>query len=111
MALSVIEPEEPPLRTDADGVLRIGRTRVPLETVVIVFNRGATPEEIVQQYSALRLSDVYFVIAHYLQNREALDVYFAQQRAQGEQVRRENEARFDPVGIRERLLARRQPNE
>lgn len=47
----------PPLRTDADGVVRIGGTRVPLETVVSAFDRGAA-EEIVLRFPTLQLSDV-----------------------------------------------------
>lgn len=36
------------IRADADGVLRIGKTRVTLDTVITAFDLGATPEEIVQ---------------------------------------------------------------
>lgn len=102
MALPLIA-QSPPLRLDDDGVIRVGKTRVPLETVVYVFNRGATAEEIVQQYPALLLSDVYLVIGYYLQNRAEVDAYIHKQRREAEQVRQENETRFDPVGVRERL--------
>jgi uncharacterized protein (DUF433 family) len=98
--------QSPPLRMDADGVMRIGNTRVPLEMVVFAFNRGATAEEVVQQYSTLTLSDVYLVIGYYLQHRTEVDSYVQEQRQQAEQVRQENEARFNPAGLRERLLAR-----
>jgi len=103
-----LDAYEPPLRTNADGVILVGNTRVPLETVVIVFQRGATPEEIVQQYPTLSLPDVYLVIAYYLQHRTEVDAYIDEQRAESARVRAENEARFDPNGIRARLLARRQ---
>ena len=43
MALT-IEPAPVPLRTDADGVVRVGRTRVTLDTVVAAFEEGATAE-------------------------------------------------------------------
>jgi uncharacterized protein (DUF433 family) len=109
MAIPLIA-QAPPLRTNDDGVILVANTRVPLETVVTVFNRGATAEEIVQQYSSLTLSDVYLVIGYYLQYRDEVDAYIHQQREEAERVRQENEARFDPVGIRERLLARRNPN-
>jgi hypothetical protein len=49
----------PPLRTDADGIVRIGGIRVPLETVVSAFDRGAAAEEIVMRFPTLDLSDVY----------------------------------------------------
>ena len=98
---------EVPLRRDDDGTLRVGRTRVTLETVVAVFNRGATPEEIVQRFPTLDLADVYAVAAYYLHNRGEVDAYLQQQQIEAEVVRREIERRFDPAGLRERLLARR----
>ena len=106
MALPMMA-QEPPLRTNRDGVILVGDTRVPFETVVTVFNLGATAEEIVQQFPSLRLSDVYFVIGYYLYNRSEVDDYIRQQREESTRVRQENEARFDPTGIRERLLSRR----
>ena len=58
-----IETDPVPLAIDADGVVRAGGTPVTLDTVVGVFNDGATAEEIVLHYPALRLADVYAVIA------------------------------------------------
>ncbi len=59
----VIAPEPVPLATNVDGVVLVGGTRVPLATVVGAFNEGSTPEEIVLQYSSLRLADIYIVSA------------------------------------------------
>ena len=42
-----------PLTVDAHGVLRVGNTRVTLDTVLAAFADGATAEEIVQQYPSL----------------------------------------------------------
>lgn len=106
MTLSLIA-QAPPLRLDPDGVIRVGKTRVPLETIVATFNRGATAEEIIQQYPAVSLPDTYLTIGYYLQHRAEVDDYIRQQQSQAAQVRAENEARFDPAGIRDRLLARR----
>lgn len=39
-----------PLETNPDGVVLVGKTRVTLDTVVAVFNQGATAEEIVFRY-------------------------------------------------------------
>lgn len=106
-----VHPEIVPVQLSADGVVRVGNTRVTLDTVVFAFNQGATAEEIVQQYPALRLADVYGAIAYYLHYRDEVDAYLAQRQQQIEQIRRETEARFDPVGIRERLLARKTAQE
>ena len=102
-----IGAETVPLRTDADGVVRVGATRVTLETVVATFNEGATAEEIVSQFPTLQLADVYAVIAYYLRRPEEVQGYLQQRRDRAEMVREMNESRFDPKGVRDRLLARR----
>ena len=50
----------PPLRLDSNGTLYVGETRVPLDTVVGVYEMGASPEEIVRRYDTLRLADENF---------------------------------------------------
>jgi uncharacterized protein (DUF433 family) len=35
---------------DTDGVMRVGGTRVTLDTLVTIFEQGATAEEIVQRF-------------------------------------------------------------
>ena len=102
-----ITTETVPLVTDADGVIRVGKTRVTLDTVITAFLEGATAEEITYQYPSLDLADVYSVIAYYLRQRAEVDAYLQRRRKQAEKVREQNETRFDPSGIRERLLARR----
>src|SRR5829696_8740393 len=102
-----IETEPVPLEMDTDGVIRIGGTRVTLDTVVAAFEAGATAEEIVQQYPSVVLADVYSVIAYYLRHRTELANYLDGRRDQAADVRNENERRFDPSGVRDRLLARR----
>lgn len=98
-----------PLRLDEGEVLRVGDTRVSLDSVLAAFHDGATPEEIVQQYDALALADVYAVIAYYLEHQREIDAYLTARRSHREQVRQELEALHSPSGIRQRLLARRQP--
>jgi len=93
-------------RTEA-GVLRIGNTRVSLDSVIIAFNQGATPEQIVQDYDTLELSEVYAAISYYLQHHEETDAYLAARDKQNEELRKEAETRFNHKGLREKLLARR----
>jgi uncharacterized protein (DUF433 family) len=92
---------------NVDDVLRVGDTRVTLDTVVSAFEEGATAEEIAQRYSSLKLADVYAVIGYFLQNQSELEHYLHGRQWQANQVRRDNEAKFNPEGVRERLLARR----
>jgi uncharacterized protein (DUF433 family) len=106
MALEV-RAEKAPLETDRDGVVRVGQTRVTLDTVVAAYAEGATAEEIVQQYPTLMHGDTYAVIAYYLRRQIEVDDYLRERAMQAAAVRRENETRFDPQGVRERLLSRR----
>lgn len=99
--------EAVPLTGDPDGVVRVGSTRVTLDTVVAAFREGMTAEGIVEQYPSLRLADVYSVIGYILRHPDEIDTYLQSRERQAEEVRRENESRFDPNGIRARLLARR----
>ena len=96
-----------PLQTDADGIARVGGTRVTLDTVIATFSDGATAEEIAQRYPSLNLADVYLVIGYYLRRPLDVEAYLGKREGQAEAVRNLNESRFDPEGVRDRLLARR----
>ena len=98
-----------PLHADADNIVRVGGTRVTLQTVVSAFRNGATAEQIAQDYPALELADVYAVIQYYLRNREQVGKYLAERAAAGDAAQKDVESRCDPAGIRDRLLARRTP--
>ena len=98
-----------PLTTDAEGVVRVGGTRVTLDALVAAFRDGATAETIVEQYPSLQLAEVYTVIGYYLQHRADVNAYVQRRNEQAALVRQENEGRFDPAGIRDRLLAAPQP--
>jgi uncharacterized protein (DUF433 family) len=101
-----IRSEPVPLVLDKDEVIRIKGSRVSLDTVVAAFVDGATVEEIVQQYPSLHLADVYAVIGYYLRKRKQVDEYLGKRQRISLEVRQVNESRFDPVGIRGRLLNR-----
>jgi uncharacterized protein (DUF433 family) len=98
-----------PMTADLDGVWRVSRTRVTLDTIVGAFVDGATAEEIAQQYPSVLLADVYTVIGYYLRHQAEVETYLQCRRQQAGAVRKENESRFNPAGIRQRLLARRTP--
>lgn len=98
--------DPPPLTTGNDEVVRVGGTRVTLGTVVEAFREGLTPEEIQQQYPSLDLPHVYAAVSYYLHHRSEVEEYLEERARHRQEVRREVESRFDPTGIRERLLAR-----
>ena len=96
-----------PLVADADGVMRVRGTRVTMETILAAFDEGATAEEIAQQYTSISLADAYQVIGYYLRHSSELEPYLARRRQDIDEIRRSNEAKCPPAGIRDRLLSRR----
>ena len=96
-----------PLSTDEAGVLRVAGTRVSLDSVIYAFNEGATPEEIAQDFPTLDLAAIYAVVGYYLQNRAEVEQYLEQRKTQREELKAEVESRFNPHGLRERLLNRK----
>lgn len=107
MSLVIDQSQPIPLRADANGVIYVAGTRVTLDTVTTAFERGATAEEIVQQYPVLPLADVYAVLSYLLHHSSEVAAYLQGRREQASAVRLENERRFDSRGIRARLQARR----
>lgn len=95
-----------PLRVDDVGVVRVGPTRVTLDTLVGSYRDGNTAEEIVQQYPALALADVHAAIAYYLTHQPDVEAYLLQRQRDAAHTRREVEQICDQRGMRERLLAR-----
>ncbi len=106
MALAlIIEADSIPLAVD-DGAVRVGGTRITLDTIVAAFEGGASAEEIVSKYSSLRLADVYSVIGYYLRHRTEIQAYLQQREKEAERLRQQIETRWPSEGLRERLLTR-----
>ncbi|HEY3289785.1 MAG TPA: DUF433 domain-containing protein [Anaerolineae bacterium] len=97
---------ENPVRRDANGVLRVGKTRVTLDTIINAYETGATVEEIVLAYDALALSQVYATIAYYLQNKAKLEPYLTARTQSAQDSLKELAQRQATVEIRQRLIAR-----
>ena len=107
MTLTIIPETAPlPLEMNTEGVVLVGKTRVTLDTVINTFIQGTTAEEIVYRYPSLKLADVYAVIAFYLNYQQEVETYLHQRQQQAQIIRKMNEAKFDPQGLRDRLLAR-----
>jgi uncharacterized protein (DUF433 family) len=85
------------VRTDEHGVMRVGRTRVMLDSVVIAFQEGHSPEAILEQYPALSLEEIYGAIAFYLANRDAVDAYLERQQQLWDELRQKSGQDNDPL--------------
>jgi uncharacterized protein (DUF433 family) len=106
MSIAIVS-ESIPLDVDQSGVIRVAHTRVTLDTVVYAFLDGATAEDIAQRYPSLDLADIYAVLGYYLRHRPEIESYLRRRRREATKVRRQNEHRLAPQGLRARLLARR----
>lgn len=96
-----------PLTKDPSGVYRVGGSRVTLDLVIRAFNRGATAEEIAQDFPSLELSDVYQVIGYYLKHGSELAEYFKRRALEEQELLGTHQEEWSPRGLRQRLLARR----
>lgn len=100
--------ESIPLKIDAHGVVRVGGTRVTLDTVVYEFEQGSTAEEIAYQFDVLNLADVYAVIAYYLRHQDEVKAYLQEQEKQSTEIREKIEQRSPSKDLRESLIAKHQ---
>jgi uncharacterized protein (DUF433 family) len=101
-----LAPPAVSVRLDETGTIRVGPTRVTLDTLVAAFHAGATPEQIVQDFPTLDLADVYSAIGYYLHNRKQVEAYIADGERRAEELRREVPGLY-AADVRARLLARR----
>ena len=95
-----------PMHLDEHGVLRIGGTRITLETVMQAYFDGASPEEIALRYDSLQLADIHATIAHYLRHKNELDQYLAGRQQLSQETRQHVEKRQGLQQLRERLSLR-----
>lgn len=96
-----------PLELHSDGVIRVGGTRVTLDSIMAAFHDGASAEQIAECYPAVPLGDIYEAIGYALRHASEIESYFAWRESQAETVKNENIGRFPQDGLRARLLARR----
>jgi uncharacterized protein (DUF433 family) len=102
-----LQPQIPPLRLDAGGVVRVGDSRVTLDTVIAEYDDGTAPEDIASGYD-LDVAHVYGAIAYYLAHRQDVREYIAGRRREADELRRQMEAEgvAPPPGFGDELRAR-----
>jgi len=94
------------VRDIGNGDLRVGETRVPLESVIASWKQGDSPESIRGQYRSLSLPDVYGAISWMLDHPEETAAYIRRQEALWEEFRKNNDR--IPAELRERIRSARQ---
>jgi len=101
----------PPFHWDEAGGIRIGSSRVTLDSLLASYHNGSTPEEIAIQYSVLHLEDIYSAIAYYLNHRKEIDNYLEQRSQQTQKLRQQLTQKHDLANLRQRLIARQSQKE
>lgn len=91
------------VQTDESGTMRVGGTRISLDSVVYPFREGQSPECIRQAYPGLSLEQVYGAITYYLANQDEVDEYLVRQEALWDELRERCERNRPPFV--ERMLA------
>ena len=97
-----------PLSVDEDGVIRIGDSGVPLESVIVLFRDGATAEDIAEAFTSLDSADLHYVLGYSLPHRSEIDAYLSSRAAEQARIREEVESRFDVSDLKARIERRRQ---
>ncbi len=96
-----------PLTLGEDGTIRITGSRVALESILGEFKRGATAEQIQEDFPSLTMREIYGAIAYYLENGESIENYLHQQKEAGKATRQFIESRQDLTDLRKRIQERR----
>lgn len=109
MTRQVRQPDTDLIKRTREGLWRVAGTRVSVDSIIHGFWGGATPEQIVQDYEALTLAQVYGVIHYYLTHRRVVDAYLKTQERLDKRLRRELGAEHRPflTDLRRRMAARR----
>jgi uncharacterized protein (DUF433 family) len=84
--------------------MRIGNSRVMLDSIVAGFEQGHSPETLQQQYPTLSLEEVYGAITYYLAHTDEVHAYLKRQDDLWEAWRAMSASRSSPVVERLRAL-------
>jgi uncharacterized protein (DUF433 family) len=93
-----------------NGGFWIKGTRISLDSIIISFQQGASPETIKHRFPVLTLEEVYGAITYYLANEKTLNEYLAEsnQRFEAETELRREELRRTKPDLMKRLEEARQ---
>jgi uncharacterized protein (DUF433 family) len=104
---TITETMPKPVRMDSHGVLRVGDTRVSLDSIVYEFNRGEDAATIQRNFDTLSLAEVHAAIAYYLHNKADIDKYLKEQEIEQDNIQKRIERDFPPKVTGEMLLRRK----
>ena len=102
------ELQNTPLILADNGTIRVKGSRVTLDVIVREFKRGATAEQIVEDFPSLNLRDVYGAIYYYLEHEAEVEEYLEKQKDAAAETREFIEGKNNGEDLRGRIRARRE---
>lgn len=82
------------IEVDDRGVAKLIGTRTKVRMVVIDINAGYTPEQVVEQYPHLSLSQVHAALAYYYDHKAEIDLEIEEGRRFADEMRANNPNRL-----------------
>jgi len=89
-----------------DGSIRIGNSRVPLDSIVHECTSGSTAEQIQDDFPTLSLREIYGAIFYYLEHEDQVEEYLQRRDQEAARIRAEIEDRPRADALRRRLRER-----
>ncbi len=97
-----------PLVQQEDGTVHIIGSRITLDTLVRIYKKGATAEQIQDSFPSLSLKDIYATIAFYLEHKTDVESYLKQRHEEANELRLKIESELDAESFRARMRERRE---
>ena len=104
----LIFSKEVPLTMDDDGTFRIKGSRITLDTIVSVFKKGMTAEQIQCSFPSLSAAQTSAVIAWYQEHKTEVEKYLNERQTAAETLQSQIEEQPEHQGLRETIRKRRQ---
>ena len=95
-----------PLQIDEHGTVRFTNARVSLDSVVVRYRQGLSPEQIVECFPTLPLSDVNAVVEYVEKHTDEVDAYLSKRDGEADSIEQAWLASWDAAAYKQELLKR-----
>ena len=102
--MEALKADPLPLARDGSGVIRIGGTRVSLESLVSAYLAGASIDELAAAFPDLSRPDLHASVAYFLKHRREVEEYLVERLREAEVV--EAQIRTELPGAYRRVVAK-----
>lgn len=106
--MTALAPPQPiPIAVSDHGVWHVEGSRVTVDSIINEFRRGATPEQIQDDFPSLPLAKIYALIGWFLSHTDEIDAYMARQEQTAAAAREESAKSGGQIELRAKLRAAR----